>query len=81
MLFLHVLIGQFFSKSCVPGVLNDFYNTEGTNPINLCEACASGPPDRCQRNHEELYFGNSGAFRCLTESKFEEIYFNIQSSN
>ena len=61
--------GQFFSKSCVPGVLNDYYNTEGTNPINLCEACASGPPDRCQRNHEELYFGNSGAFRCLTESK------------
>ena len=66
--------GQFFSKSCVPGVLADKYNTKGTNPINLCEACASGGSDRCQRNSEELYFGNSGAFRCLTESEHHEIF-------
>ena len=61
------LLGQFFSKSCVPGVLDSDYNTKGTNPINLCESCASGGQDRCLRNDEELYFGNSGAFRCLVE--------------
>ena len=61
--------GQFFSKSCVPGVLNDKYNRHGTNPINLCEACAAGGSDRCQRNSEELYYGSSGAFRCLVERK------------
>jgi len=60
-------VGQFFSKSCVPGALNEAYNTNNNNPINLCEACASGGPDRCQRNDVELYYGNSGAFRCLTE--------------
>ncbi len=70
-----LLSGQFFSKSCVPGSLNDYYNTKGTNPINLCEACAAGPPDRCQRNQEELYYGNSGAFRCLTESKWQVVLF------
>ena len=63
----------------MPGVLNDYYNTEGTNPINMCEACASGPPDRCQRNHEELYFGNSGAFRCLTERKWLSYHQEICS--
>ena len=62
-----LVVGQFFSKSCVPGVLDSDYNTKGTNPINLCESCAAGGQDRCLRNDEELYFGNSGAFRCLVE--------------
>ena len=62
--------GQFFAKSCVPGILHEHYNPYGTNPVNLCEACAAGGPDRCKRNDEELYYGNSGAFRCLTECKF-----------
>lgn len=64
----------------MPGVLNSHYNTKGTNPVNLCEACAAGGNDRCERNAKELYYGNSGAFRCLVESKlaldlrmFEEI--------
>jgi len=61
-------VGQFFSKSCVPGVLEDHYNTYGTNPPNLCEACAAGGNDRCARNNVELYYGNSGAFRCLAEN-------------
>ena len=61
--------GQFFSKSCVPGVLHEAYNTQDSNPVNLCEACASGGHERCVRNNNELYYGNSGAFRCLTECK------------
>ena len=68
--FLYLSAGQLFSKSCIPGVLNTYYNPHDTNPINLCEACGSGGPDRCQRNDNELYFGNSGAFRCLVESKY-----------
>jgi len=63
----YLAVAQYFSKSCVPGVLHDFYNPQRTNPVNLCEACGTGGPDRCQRNDEELYYGNSGAFRCLTE--------------
>ena len=68
----YIWTGQFFSKSCVPGVLNEKYNTYGSNPMNLCEACASGGTDRCKRNSEELYYGNSGAFRCLTECNLEK---------
>jgi melanoma-associated antigen p97 len=63
----YLAVSQYFSKSCVPGVLHDHYNSHGTNPVNLCEACGTGGPDRCQRNDEELYYGSSGAFRCLTE--------------
>ncbi|CAH1784042.1 unnamed protein product [Owenia fusiformis] len=60
-------VGEFFSKACIPGVLDTAYNTKDRNPINLCEVCASGGQDKCRRNSDELYFGGSGAFRCLTE--------------
>jgi len=63
----YLAVSQYFSKSCVPGALHDYYNPKRTNPVNLCEACGTGGPDRCQRNDEELYYGSSGAFRCLTE--------------
>ena len=64
-----ISLGQYFSKSCVPGILDDYYNPDGTNPVNLCEACGTQGPDRCMRTDEELYYGASGAFRCLTESR------------
>jgi len=53
----------------VPGILDEEYNRAGTNPTNLCENCAAGGMDKCQRNTRELYYGDSGAFRCLVESK------------
>lgn len=60
-------VGQYFSKSCVPGILSSYYNPYGTNPINLCEGCGTHGPKRCMRNDEEQYYGSSGAFRCVTE--------------
>jgi len=62
-----VLLGQYFSKSCVPGILSDHYNPYQTNPVNLCEGCGTHGPKRCMRNDEEQYYGASGAFRCVTE--------------
>jgi len=59
--------GQYFSKSCVPGILSKHYNPYSTNPVNLCEACGTHGPKRCMRNDEEQYYGSSGAFRCVTE--------------
>lgn len=70
----YLAVGQYFSKSCVPGILDDYYNPHGTNPVNLCEACGTQGPDRCMRNDEELYFGASGAFRCLTERGGDVAY-------
>jgi melanoma-associated antigen p97 len=60
-------VSQYFSKSCVPGILMDYYNPYHTNPVSLCEACGTSGPKRCLRNDEELYYGSSGAFRCVTE--------------
>jgi Transferrin len=69
-LFTVVGAGQYFSKSCVPGALSSYYNPFKTNPVSLCEACQTSGPKRCLRNDDELYYGASGAFRCVTESKF-----------
>jgi len=63
----YLAVSQYFSKSCVPGVLSDYYNPYKTNPVNLCEACQTSGPKRCLRNDDELYYGASGAFRCVTE--------------
>ncbi|XP_074641603.1 melanotransferrin-like [Tubulanus polymorphus] len=63
---LYDAIGEFFFKACAPGVLNERYKPDRYR-INLCEACASGGSDKCQRNSRELYFGDSGSFRCLVE--------------
>ncbi|XP_013386136.1 melanotransferrin-like [Lingula anatina] len=64
---LYEALGRFVSRSCVPGILDPLYNVKGTNPISLCEACASGGRYKCQRNSVELYYSDTGAFRCLAE--------------
>ncbi|KAL3318700.1 p97 [Cichlidogyrus casuarinus] len=60
-------LGELVSRACVPGVLDLEYNPDLTNPLNLCEVCVGGNSDRCQRDNRELYFGDTGAFRCLVE--------------
>ncbi|MCJ8745309.1 hypothetical protein PDJAM_G00128860 [Pangasius djambal] len=47
-------VAEFFSASCVPGATNK----------NLCQLCKKG----CQRSHEEPYYDDDGAFRCLKET-------------
>ncbi|WAR22228.1 TRFM-like protein [Mya arenaria] len=60
------LKGELFSRSCIPGALDEEYNPSG-KPVNLCEACQGGGYRKCKRNSDELYYGATGAFRCLTE--------------
>ncbi|VDK36836.1 unnamed protein product [Taenia asiatica] len=61
-------LSELVSQSCVPGVQDQAFNPTGRIPLNLCELCMSGGNDRCQRDNRELYFGEDGAFRCLTEA-------------
>ncbi|ESO04012.1 hypothetical protein HELRODRAFT_99809 [Helobdella robusta] len=63
----YLAVSQYFSKSCVPGILDRYFNPHNMNPVNLCEACSTAGPRRCLRNDDELYYGSSGAFRCLVE--------------
>ncbi|VDD79513.1 unnamed protein product [Mesocestoides corti] len=61
-------LSELVSQSCIPGIQNRAFNPTGKIPLNLCELCMSGGNDRCQRDNRELYFGEDGAFRCLTEA-------------
>nr|XP_033814105.1 melanotransferrin [Geotrypetes seraphini] len=56
-------VGEFFSKSCIPGA-----NKIGF-PTNLCELCKGdeNQKKKCVLGDEEPYFGYGGAFRCLVE--------------
>lgn len=63
-----VFLGELVSQACVPGIQDQAFNPTGKIPLNLCELCMSGGNDRCQRDNRELYFGEDGAFRCLTEA-------------
>ncbi|KAL7289603.1 hypothetical protein TKK_0016459 [Trichogramma kaykai] len=57
---------EWFTKSCVPGALELSYNI-GVPYDNLCDLC-HGTRDRyCHRDASEDYYGDTGAFRCLTE--------------
>ncbi|CAL8099185.1 unnamed protein product [Calicophoron daubneyi] len=68
-LYGHLILtyGELISRACIPGVLNAPYDRLHINSINLCELCIGGDKDRCRRDHTELYYGDSGAFRCLIE--------------
>ncbi|XP_072027550.1 melanotransferrin-like [Amphiura filiformis] len=68
--------GQFFSASCVPGVLSDAYNPSGDNPRNLCQACKS---PQCERNSNEAYYNYAGAFRCLAEDAGDVAFIKPQT--
>ncbi|CAH2247842.1 melanotransferrin isoform X2 [Pelobates cultripes] len=57
-------VSNFFSKSCVPGVVNASFPS-------LCELCIGDGNGQnvCQLDSREQYYDYSGAFRCLAESK------------
>ncbi|KAL5969064.1 Melanotransferrin [Taenia solium] len=61
-------LSELVSQACIPGIQDQAFNPTGRIPLNLCELCMSGGNDRCQRDNRELYFGEDGAFRCLTEA-------------
>lgn len=65
-------VGNFFSKSCVPGALDRKYNPTGRNPVNLCTLC--GGIKQCQRDHANRYYGYDGSFRCLVETNADVAF-------
>lgn len=73
MFIISIFSGQLFSRSCIPGALDKDYNPS-QKPINLCEGCQGGGYRKCQRNSDELYYGATGAFRCLVESTNQKIF-------
>ena len=68
-------LGEYFGRSCVPGALDYDYNRLKTNPRALCLKCYAKGSDYCSRSQREMFYGSSGAFRCLTEGKY--IFFSI----
>ncbi|XP_004835237.1 melanotransferrin isoform X3 [Heterocephalus glaber] len=56
-------MSEVFNGSCVPGSEARKY------PSSLCAICEGDEKGRnkCVANSQERYFGDSGAFRCLTE--------------
>jgi melanoma-associated antigen p97 len=59
--------GEYFGRSCIPGAMDYNYNTLKTNPRALCLRCYSKGSDYCSRSQREYFYGDTGAFRCLTE--------------
>ncbi|XP_061490541.1 melanotransferrin-like, partial [Rhineura floridana] len=55
----------FFSASCAPSAKIEDY------PANLCELCVGDGKGngKCSASSQELYYGYTGAFRCLAESR------------
>lgn len=60
---------EFFSKSCVPGVLSSQYHPGSSvwEYNNLCELCHGNSFRYCRRESSEPFFGDTGALRCLVE--------------
>lgn len=61
---------EVFWKGCLPG-------SEG----NLCKVCMGGtedaPSKRCADNHNERYYGNMGALRCLVGDPSGKSYGDV----
>ncbi|XP_024941714.1 melanotransferrin isoform X2 [Cephus cinctus] len=57
---------EYFTKSCVPGALSTEYNI-GVPYDNMCDLCHGTNYRYCRRDASEVYFGHTGAFRCLVE--------------
>ncbi|KAF7490608.1 Melanotransferrin [Sarcoptes scabiei] len=60
---------EFFSKSCIPGVLSQVYNRKRSiwQFKNLCSLCHGESFRFCRRDSSEQFFGDTGAFQCLIE--------------
>ncbi|GJQ87813.1 putative ferric iron binding protein [Trypoxylus dichotomus] len=57
---------EYFTKSCIPGALSTEYNT-GMPYDNMCDLCRGSSFQYCRRDASEMFYGHTGAFRCLVE--------------
>ncbi|KAG9465873.1 hypothetical protein GDO78_017613 [Eleutherodactylus coqui] len=55
---LEKAVSEFFLSSCAPGA----------KETNLCKQCA-GKEANCKHSSEEPYYGDEGAFKCLSDDK------------
>lgn len=72
--------GEFFKESCLPGVQQDKFNPNMTNPESLCKLC-KGQGDKddefCQiLSEKEPYYGADGALKCLREGAGDVAFFH-----
>ncbi|XP_022107780.1 major yolk protein-like isoform X2 [Acanthaster planci] len=58
--------GEFFSESCVPGILSKTFDKNGTYPVSLLA--------RCEGEASLRYEGLDGAVHCLKEDVGEVIF-------
>uniref|UniRef100_A0A3Q4HBY1 Serotransferrin n=1 Tax=Neolamprologus brichardi TaxID=32507 RepID=A0A3Q4HBY1_NEOBR len=69
-LCVFLVYNEVFWKSCLPG-------SEG----NLCKVCIGGTGEtatkRCTENHNERYYGNMGALRCLVGDRSGKSYGDV----
>ncbi|XP_039620077.1 transferrin-a [Polypterus senegalus] len=52
---------NYFTKSCAPGA------DKNSNLCSLCRGSGLDPENKCSASGSEIYYGYSGAFRCLAE--------------
>ncbi|XP_060098672.1 ovotransferrin-like [Heteronotia binoei] len=75
-------VDTFFNEGCAPG-------SPAESPLcNLCVGSGTTPPvQKCAANSQELYYGYTGAFRCLVEKgdvcfvKMTTIFENTDGNN
>lgn len=52
-------VAGYFTAACAPGAKEE----------KLCRQCAGQGKDKCKKSHNELYYGYSGACKCLKDDK------------
>ncbi|XP_076331055.1 transferrin-like [Tachypleus tridentatus] len=64
-------VANFFSSSCVPGIADSSLNVSITDIDKFCHLCVGSDNGShvCSPDKKERYYGNEGAFKCLTDRK------------
>lgn len=71
-------VADFFGASCVPGANNTELIKNATVTDRLCHQCQGNEIGayRCSNGREEMYSGQTGAFRCLVDNLGDVAFIN-----
>lgn len=62
-----------FYQTCAPGAEDPTHDRKGENKgANLCTLC----PRNCNATTENLFYGDKGAFHCLTKAGGDVAFMN-----